>query len=105
MSPRLLTTGLEPSTFIFEGNINSDIAFVQIESNAILDVDPLTWTVFSAAAIPVNSVANDRLVQVAQATVKGRQAAGGTGNVEDLTADQLIAIVNTGSTSIDAGTY
>ena len=92
-------------TFIFEGNVNTDIAFVQIESNAILDVDPLTWTVFSAASIPVNSVANDRLVQVAQATVKGRQAAGGTGNVEDLTADQLIAIVNTSSTSIDAGTY
>lgn len=92
-------------TFIFEGNVNTDIAFVQIESNAILDVDPLTWTVFSAASIPVNSVTNDRLAQVAQATVKGRQAAGGTGNVEDLTADQLIAIVNTGSTSIDAGTY
>jgi len=92
-------------TFIFEGNVNTDIAFVQIESNAILDVDPLTWTVFSAASIPVNSVANDRLVQVSQATVKGRQAAGGTGNVEDLTADQLIAIVNTGSTAIDAGTY
>jgi len=92
-------------TFIFEGNVNADIAFVQIESNAILDVDPLTWTVFSAASIPVNSVTNDRLAQVAQATVKGRQAAGGTGNVEDLTADQLIAIVNTSSTSIDAGTY
>jgi len=92
-------------TFIFEGNVNSDIAFVQIESNATLDIDPLTWTVFSAAAIPVNSVANDRLVQVAQATVKGRQAATGTGNVEDLTADQLIAIVNTGSAAIDAGTY
>jgi len=92
-------------TFIFEGNVNIDIAFVQIESNAILDVDPLTWTVFSAASIPVNSVTNDRLAQVAQATVKGRQAAGGTGNVEDLTADQLIAIVNTSSTSIDAGTY
>lgn len=92
-------------TFIFGGNVNTDIAFVQIESNAILDVDPLTWTVFSAASIPVNSVTNDRLAQVAQATVKGRQAAGGTGNVEDLTANQLIAIVNTGSTSIDAGTY
>jgi len=92
-------------TFIFGGNVNTDIAFVQIESNAILDVDPLTWTVFSAASIPVNSVTNDRLAQVAQATVKGRQAAGGTGNVEDLTADQLIAIVNTGSTAIDAGTY
>lgn len=92
-------------TFIFEGNANSDIAFVQIESNATLDIDPLTWTVFSAAAIPVNSVANDRLVQVAQATVKGRQAATGTGNTEDLTADQLVAIVNTSSAAIDAGTY
>ena len=92
-------------TFIFEGNANTDIAFVQIESNATLDIDPLTWTVFSAASIPVNSVANDRLVQVAQATVKGRQAATGTGNTEDLTADQLVAIVNTSSAAIDAGTY
>ena len=78
---------------------------MQIESNPLFDTDPLTWTIFSAASIPVNSVANDRLVQVAQATIKGRQAAGGTGNVEDLTADQLIAILNTGSVAIDAGTY
>lgn len=114
-SPAVLTRALDANaqgeleagafTFVFAGTANAEIAFVQIESNATLDVDPITWTIFSAASIPANSLANDRLVQVAQATVKGRQAAGGTGNVEDLTANQLIAIVNTGSTSIDAGTY
>ena len=92
-------------TFIFEGTLNAGVAFVQIESNAILDVDPLTWTVFSAASIPVNSVDNDRLVQVAQATVKGRQAGTGTGNVEDLTANQLVAIINTATGAIDSGEY
>jgi len=92
-------------TFIFEGATQAGIAYVQIESNPLFDIDPLTWTIFSAASIPVNSVANDRLVQVAQATIKGRRAAVGTGNVEDLTADQLIAILNTGSAAIDAGTY
>jgi hypothetical protein len=92
-------------TFIFEGALNAGVAYVQIESNAILDVDPLTWTVFSAAAIPVNSVDNDRLVQVAQATVKGRQAGTGTGNVEDLTANQLVAIINTATVAIDSGEY
>jgi hypothetical protein len=92
-------------TFVFEGALNAGVAYVQIESNAILDVDPLTWTVFSAAAIPVNSVDNDRLVQVAQATVKGRQAGTGTGNVEDLTANQLVAIINTATVAIDSGEY
>ena len=92
-------------TFIFEGATQTGIAFVQIESNPLFDVDPLTWTIFSAASIPVNSVQNDRLVQVAQATIKGRRAAVCTGNVEDLTANQLIAIVNTATVAIDSGEY
>lgn len=92
-------------TFIFEGATQSGIAFVQIESNPLFDTDPLTWTIFSAASIPVNSVENDRLVQVAEATIKGRRAAIGTGNVEDLTANQLIAIVNTATVAIDSGEY
>ena len=92
-------------TFIFEGATQAGIAYVQIESNPLFDTDPLTWTIFSAASIPVNSVENDRLVQVAEATIKGRQAATGTGNVEDLTANQLIAIVNTATVAIDGGEY
>jgi hypothetical protein len=92
-------------TFIFEGATNAGIAFVQIESNPVFDVDPLTWTVFSAAAVAINSLENDRLVQVAEATVKGRQAGTGTGNVEDLTANQLVAIINTATNAIDSGEY
>jgi hypothetical protein len=92
-------------TFIFEGATQAGIAYVQIESNPLFDTDPLTWTIFSAAAIPVNSVDNDRLVQVAEATVKGRQAGTGTGNVEDLTANQLVAIINTATVAIDSGEY
>jgi hypothetical protein len=92
-------------TFIFEGATNAGIAFVQIESNPVFDVDPLTWTIFSAAAVAINSLENDRLVQVAEATVKGRQAGTGTGNVEDLTANQLVAIINTATNAIDSGEY
>lgn len=92
-------------TFIFDGATQAGIAYVQIESNPVFDVDPLTWTVFSAAVIPVNSIDNDRLLQVAEATIKGRQAGTGTGNVEDLTANQLIAIVNTATVAIDCGEY
>ena len=48
-----------------------------------------------------------------QATVKGRAAGAGTGDPVDLTADQIIAIINTGTATInearvaalDAGTY
>lgn len=90
-------------TFIFEGAVNANVAYVQINAGAVFDVDPLEWTIFSAAAIPLNSIQNDRFAQVAEATVKGRQAGSGTGNVEDLTADQLVAIVNaaTGAALVD----
>lgn len=92
-------------TFIIDGTTQNGIAYVQVTDGPVLDVDPLSWTVFSSSAIPQNSVANDRLVQVAQATVKGRTATAGTGDVQDLTANQLIGIVNTATTAIDCGTY
>ena len=78
---------------------------MQVTDAPILDVDDIIWTVFSSSSIAPNSVANDRLVQITEGLVKGRAAGVGTGNVQDLTANQLIAIVNTGSTAIDAGTY
>lgn len=92
-------------TFIVEGTSNGGVAYVQVEDGPILDVDPITWTVFSSSAIPPNSINNDRFVQVAQGTVKGRAAGAGTGDVQDLTANQLIGIINTATTAIDAGTY
>ncbi|MFZ9998273.1 MAG: hypothetical protein ACO3HP_05410 [Candidatus Nanopelagicaceae bacterium] len=92
-------------TFIIEGTANGGIAYVQVEAAPTLDVDPLTWTVFSASSIPANTVTNAKLVQVSEATVKGRAVAAGTGDVQDLTANQLVAIVNTATDAIDCGTY
>lgn len=92
-------------TFVEAGSANAGISYVQINTIASLDTDAQNWTVFSTIGIPTNNITNDKLAQMAQATVKGRQAGTGTGNVEDLTADQLIAIVNTATSAIDCGTY
>ena len=98
-----LTAGV--FTFIIEGTTQGGIAYVQVTDNPILDVDDLVWTVFSSSAVPPNSLDNDRFVQVAQATVKGRAAGAGTGDVQNLTANQVVEIINTATTAIDAGTY
>ncbi len=98
-----LTAGV--FTFIIEGTSQGGIAYVQVTDNPILDVDDIVWTVFSSSAIPPNSVANDRLVQITAGLIKGRALGAGTGDVQDLTANQLITIVNSATTAIDAGTY
>jgi hypothetical protein len=98
-----LTAGV--FTFIIEGTTQGGIAYVQVTDNPILDVDDLVWTVFSSSAVPPNSLDNDRFVQVTQATVKGRAAGAGTGDVQNLTANQVVGIINTATTAIDAGTY
>jgi hypothetical protein len=43
--------------------------------------------------IPTNAIDNTRLADMAQATVKGRAAAAGTGDPTDLTAAQLLTIL------------
>lgn len=92
-------------TFIVDGTTQGGIAYVQVTDAPILDVDAINWTVFSSSAIAPNSVSNDRLVQVAQGTIKGRAAAAGTGDVQDLSANQVVTILNTATTAIDCGTY
>lgn len=52
-----------------------------------------TWT------IDANAVTNAKLAQVATATFKGRTTAG-TGDVEDLTATQATALLNTATTAL-----
>jgi hypothetical protein len=92
-------------TFVIGGTTQGGIAFVQVNDAPILDVDDITWTVFSSSAIAPNSVGNDRLVQITEGLVKGRAAGAGTGDVQDLTPNQLIAIVNTATVAIDGGEY
>lgn len=92
-------------TFISEGAASGGIAYVQITQNPVLDADNIVWAVFSASSIPADTVDNTKLSNMAEATVKGRAAANGTGDPQDLTANQLVAIVNTATDAIDCGTY
>lgn len=91
--------------FIVSGTSQGGIAYVQVADAPILDVDAITWTVFSSSAIAPNSVANDRLVQIGEALIKGRADGAGTGDVQDLTANQVVGVINTATTAIDCGTY
>ena len=94
-------------TFIQEGTTNENIAFVQITQNPILDVSDIEFTQFSTANIPDGTVTNPRLADMATGTIKGRQTGSTTGEPEDLTADQVVAIINTMSSTVflDGGTY
>lgn len=53
-------------------------------------------------SLDLNVVANSELATMVQATVKGRASGAGTGNATDLTADQVIAILNTAAATLDA---
>ena len=86
-------------TFVEAGTANQGKSFVQTERNPVLDTNNLVFTVFGETAIGTNSIANDKLQQQAQATIKGRAAGTGTGNVTDLSADQLVAVINTASSA------
>ena len=93
--------------FVNEGTNNGDVAFVQITQDAILDVNDLVFTPFSTNNVPDNSVTNAKLEDMAVATIKGRQAGVVTGNPVDLSADQVVAIINTMTSTafIDCGTF
>lgn len=53
-----------------------------------------TVSISGAVTVPNNSISNAELAQVSTATIKGRTTAG-TGNVEDLTATQATALLDT----------
>lgn len=84
-------------TYVEAGSSHQGKSFVQTTRNPVLDTTDLVFSVFGETAIGTNSIANDKLQQVTEATVKGRAAGAGTGNVSDLSADQLIAVVNAAS--------
>lgn len=54
----------------------------------------------NATTIAASAVTNAKLANMAQATVKGRAAAAGTGAATDLTADQVAGIINTTSNGV-----
>ena len=86
-------------TYIEEGTTHAGQSFTQTAIDPVLDTDDLTFSVFGSSQIGPNSVSNAKLAQMDQATVKGRAASTGTGDPIDMSADQLIDVINTATTS------
>ena len=85
--------------YVEAGTTNNGRSFVQTVKDPILETNALVFSVFAQTTLGANSISNSNLEQVPQATVKGRPAGSGTGNPSDITADQLIAVINTGSSA------
>lgn len=84
-------------TFVTEGFLNGGRSYVQSTVNPVLDFDTLNFVVFGQSTIGNNTISNAKLEAVDESTIKGRAAGVGTGNVSDLTPDQVLAVLNTAS--------
>ncbi len=85
--------------FVEAGSTNTSKSFIQSVANPTLDTTALVFTIFGDNTVAPNSVGNTKLAQMAQATVKGRAASTGTGDPVDLTAEQLVGVINAASTA------
>ena len=110
-NPFVLTRALDFNTsneigagsfmFVESGTANAGKSFIQSTSGPTLDSTALVFSIFGDNTIAASSVTNAKLANMAAATIKGRAASSGTGAPIDLTADQLIAVVNTSSSTIN----
>jgi hypothetical protein len=82
--------------FVLSGNTNAGKQYVQTTQNPTLDTSALSFTVLNDLAIPDNSVSNAKLEHMPALRVKGAVVSGAP---QDLTADQIIQIVNSGGTT------
>lgn len=82
--------------FVLSGTTNAGKQYVQTTQNPTLDTDALAFTVLNDLAIPDNSITNAKLEHMPALRVKGTVA---SGTPQDLTADQIIQIVNSGGTT------
>jgi len=83
--------------FVLSGATNAGKQYVQTTQNATLDTSPLVFTVLNDVAIPDNSVTNAKLEHMPALRVKGTVV---SGTPIDLTADQVITVINGGATAI-----
>ena len=85
--------------FVLSGATNSSKQFVQTTVAPTLDTDPLVFTVLNDLTIANGSVTNAKLADMAALRVKGAVT---SGVPQDLTADQLITVVNSATSQIDS---
>jgi len=110
-NPFVLTRALDFNTsaeigagafmFVEQGTTNASKSFIQSVSGPSIDTDALVFSVFGDSTIAADSVDNTKLSNMAQATVKGRASGTSTGDPVDLSADQVISVINSGSAQIN----
>ena len=110
-NPFVLTRALDFNTssevgagafmFVESGTINTGKSFIQSVSGPTLDTTTLTFSVFGDSTLASDSVTNTKLANMVQATVKGRATSTGTGDPVDLSANQVVGIVNSASSQIN----
>ena len=88
--------------FVEAGNTNAGKSFIQSATGPTLDTDALTFSVFGDSSVAADSVDNTKLANQAEATVKGRAAGTGTGDPVDLSANQVVGVLNTATTDLAA---
>lgn len=81
--------------FVLSGATNAGKQFVQLSSNPTLDTTSLVFSILSDTSINDDSVTNAKLGNMDALTIKGAIT---SGNPNDLTADQVVTIINSGGT-------
>jgi hypothetical protein len=85
--------------FVLSGATNANKQFVQTTLAPVLGTDPLVFTVLNDLTIANGSVTNAKLADMPALRVKGAVT---SGVPQDLTADQLITVVNSSASQIDS---
>jgi hypothetical protein len=83
-------------TFVLSGSTNAGRQYVQTTPNPILDTTALTFSILADSSIPAGSISNAQLEDMNALTIKGAVT---SGTPQDLTADQVITVINSGGTS------
>ncbi len=82
--------------FVLSGSTNGGKQFVQTVDNPTLDTTALVFTTLVDSSIADDAVDNAKLANMDSLTIKGAIS---SGNPDDLTPDEVIAIINSGGTS------
>jgi hypothetical protein len=84
--------------FVLSGATNANKQFVQTTIAPTLDTSPLVFTVLNDLTIANGSVTNEKLANMPALRVKGAVS---SGIPQDLTSDQLITVINGGTSQVD----
>lgn len=82
--------------FVLSGTTNAGKQFVQTADNPTLDTTSLTFSILADSSINDDSISNAKLENMDANRIKGATT---SGDPNDLSADQVITVLNTASTS------